>query len=149
PVTPRVFRPRSCLGRRRRGGLTVNQALLMPLLMLAAVAVVSAWLGLVARDRQRLQRRGEAAVPSGALVHPLRDRAPDLRMRRSGGARIGVLVRLLKVPVDLPQAHLVQPLWIVAGTTVAALGMAWLSHFLLSWALAAAIGVVAWLLLLR
>ncbi len=127
----------------------MNPALLLPLLMLAGVMVASVWLAVAARNQKRLQRRVETMVPPDTLVRPLRGRGPNLRMRRSGSTRFGTLARLMRVPVDLPQAHVIQPAWIIAVATAAAVLMIWLSHFLFSWAVAAIIGVVLWLVVVR
>ena len=123
--------------------------ILLPLLMLLLIAVLAVVTVVFARQQRRLQRRVEAAVPTGPAIQPVLTHGPELRMRAAPTGHIGTLARLLHVPFDLPDADVLPQAWVFTVATVAAIGAILASHYLVSWATAGFVGVVVWVLVVR
>jgi tight adherence protein B len=124
--------------------------LLVPLLLLvvAAIGLVVAYVA--NRRRQRLLRRIALAVPPRVITAPLVP-LPDkgLRMRRLPADQAGRLAKVINLPVDLPLAHVISPVWVFLVAGVAGAGVVWFGHLLVGWYISAGEGVVSAFLVLR
>jgi tight adherence protein B len=127
----------------------VRATLLLPLLLLLVVALVSVLTIIATRRQRRLQRRVESVVPSARDMHPVAQRDLSLRVRRSGTDRMNLLARLILMPMDLPLANLIAPVWIFAASVVATIVVIWFGHLLTGWYVASIEGLVAGLAVLR
>jgi tight adherence protein B len=123
--------------------------LLLPLLMLAMVVAAGVLLFTTARQQKLLRQRIEVAVPTGEPVADDADDAPNLRVRQPRSARLAPWVKLLKMPLDLPQANVLSPVLIFSVSTAAALGIGWTAHVLIGWLLSILVVLVVWLVLVR
>ena len=120
----------------------------MVLLLIAAIGLVFAYV--VNRRRQRLLRRIAAAVPSmptRAAVVPLQEQ--ELRMRRMQAGEAGLLARMINLPVDLPLANVISPIWVFLVALIAGVAVAWFGHLLAGWYISTAEGVVSAFLMAR
>ncbi len=122
---------------------------LLPLLLLAGVVVASVVTATMSRRRQQLLRRLETIIPVGTPAGTIREQARSIRVQRPQSSHLTRAALLLKVPRDLPLAHVVAPGWVFAFATVAAAVAIWVTHFLTSWPLSALAGVVVWAMLAR
>jgi len=121
----------------------------IPLLLLLLAVLGLALVLVIRRQRRRLERRVEAAVPAAPLVPALS--APDrgLRLRRSRDERISTLAKLISMPLDLPLANLVPPVWVFVAAAVSTVVAAWFGHLLTGWYVGAMEGLAAGLVVLR
>jgi tight adherence protein B len=113
--------------------MTMRDGLLIPVLLLLIVLVGGALALLADRRRARLIRRVDELVAPRETVRGLPGRSFDIRAGREPGQRVGdLLLRLLRVPVDMAAAHVIAPrlVW-AAGAVVATatmlVGLAYLS----------------------
>jgi tight adherence protein B len=122
---------------------------LLPLLLLAVVAVASVVVVRVSRRRNLLLRRLETVIPAatvpGTEAEPLR----SIRLQRPQGTQLDRAAMLLRMPQDLPLANVVSPAVIFILATGGGLGAIWIVHYLASWSLSMLGGVVVWIMLAR
>lgn len=122
---------------------------LLPLLLLAVVAAAAVVVVPMSRRRQQLLQRLETVMPAGPSPSVVQEAARSIRVQRPTGSHLNRAALLLKVPQDLPLAHVVPPIWVFAAATLAAVGAVWVLHFLISWPLSALGGAVVWAMLAR
>jgi tight adherence protein B len=122
-------------------------AILLPLLLLAGVAIAAVVAMGISRRRQRMMRRLEDVVPAAPTLGLPADRS--IRLQRPRGSQLGRLARLLQVPQDLPLAHVVPASLIFSLTSIGGLAAVWIVHYLASWPLSVLGGVVVWIMLTR
>ncbi len=124
--------------------------LLVPLVLLLIAAIGLVFAYEVNRRRQRLLRRIAAAVPAMPMrgpVVPLQEQG--LRMRRVQAGEAGLLARMINLPVDLPLANVIPPVWIFLVALIAGVAVAWFGHLLAGWYISCAEGVVSAFLMAR
>ncbi len=124
--------------------------LLVPVLLLLAVLIAGVFALVADSRRKRLLRRVEELVPARDAVSGAAGRGADLRDEGAAGWRVGsLLLRLLRVPVDMPGAQVIAPRIVWSAGVVA--GVAAMLIALSYTALPAAIGLglLAGALLLR
>jgi tight adherence protein B len=122
---------------------------LLPLFLLTCVTVASVLLVIASRRRQQLVRRLEAVVPSALPIGVIIEPTLSIRMVRPQGSQLNRAELLLRVPQDLPLAHVVPPSWVFTFATIAAAGAIWVMHYLAAWPLSLLGGVVVWVFLAR
>ncbi len=122
---------------------------LLPLLILVIVTMASVLTITVTRRRQALLRRLEEIIPSAVPVGSAAEETRSIRVERPQGSHLNRIALVLRVPQDLPLAHVVAPGWVFAATTVGALGAIWVLHFVTSWLLSGLGGIVIWVMLTR
>lgn len=120
--------------------------LLLPLFLSMCIATGFYWVTKTAQ-RQKLMGRLEKVVPTGLL--PGRELAADIRLRRKASSGFGIIGRLLKVPGDVPLAHVVSPTWIFAFGVGACGLFIWFGQILMSLPMSIGVGLVASVLLVR
>jgi tight adherence protein B len=123
--------------------------LLLPLLLLACLAVGFVWVAKTSRDRKGLQKRLEGVVSTSGLLHLNREVSTSIRVRQGAESRYAAIARLLNVPKDVPLAHVFAPVWIFGFGVVCAGLFFWLSQFLMSVPVSLVIGLVAGVLMVR
>lgn len=122
---------------------------LLPFLLLLVVATALLMMLTVSRRRKLLLRRLETVIPSGSPVTPIQEHARSIRVQRPQGSHLNRAALLLRVPQDLPLAHIVAPGWIFGLATVAGLVAIWVIHYLAGWPLSVLGGIVIWVMLAR
>jgi tight adherence protein B len=123
---------------------------LLALLLLLITAIGLAFAYVMNRRRQRLLRRIEAAVPPRPLTAPLLPMHDQgLRMRRVQAGEAGLLARIINLPVDLPLANVISPVWVFLVAFVAGAGTVWVGHLLTGWYISSMEGVATAFLVLR
>jgi tight adherence protein B len=122
---------------------------LLPLLLLACVAVASVLLVTVSQRRKQLLRRLETVIPTGPPIGVLTEPTRSIRVARPRDSQLNRAALLLRVPQDLPLAHAVPPGWVFTFATIAAAGAIWVAHYLTSWPLSMLGGAVVWVFLAR
>ena len=124
--------------------------LALPLLMLAIVGVGLAMVLMISGRRKRLDDRVGTGIQPNDSVTPIVIRSGSEAVARiAADGRGRVVSRLLRVPVDLPLAHVFSPAVILIGTSVVAVVVFVGSRYLLSsWASLGAAGF-AWITLTR
>jgi len=122
--------------------------LMLPLFLLAGLAVAGLFTLRIARARQVVQARVEAMVTVGGPMQLEEDRG-TIRMRDRGASRFAMIARFLKVPQDMPLAHVIAPIWIFAiGIIIGGL-VFWFGQVVLSWELSAVAGLIVGVFLIR
>jgi tight adherence protein B len=106
------------------------------------------WFAFAARRRRELTKRIDRLVSDRRPASPP-PQGLSIRVRRKQAPRLQQLGRLLKIPMDLPLAHVIPAPLVFVVATAAALGAAWVSHFLTSQAISTAAGCAAWLVVVR
>jgi len=130
--------------------MTMRASLLVPVLLLLGVLICAAF-ALVADSRnKRLLRRVDELVPPRDAAGVLPGRGPDIRAEQEPGQRVGgLLLRLLRFPVDLAAAHVISPRIVWAAGVVVALATALAAAPHMSPPLPIGVGLLAGVLLLR
>ncbi len=127
--------------------MTVRTTLLIPVLLLL-VAFIGAAIALLAdRRNARLEDRVAAVIvrqDAGSLARL------DIRAADAQGPRgVRWLLRLLRVPVDLPAAHVISPRLVWAAGAIVVVATSLLASGYVSWPLAIGVGFLLGMLLLR
>jgi tight adherence protein B len=130
--------------------MTMDANLLVPTLLLLC-ALIGAAFALMADNRnKRLLHRVETLVPPRGAASVLPGYGADIRVEHEPGMWIGrLLLRFLRVPVDLPAAHVITPRIIWAAGAVVALATMLTALPRMSLPLAIGLGLLDGLLLLR
>jgi tight adherence protein B len=130
--------------------MTMRASLLIPVVLLLVVLIGAAFAVLADSRNARLMRRVDELVPPRDTLGGAPGRGLDIRAEREPGRRIGaLLLRFLRVPVDMPAAHVIAPrvVWsagVIVAVTTALVGLAYMSV-----SQAIGLGLVAGVLLLR
>jgi hypothetical protein len=82
---------------------------LFPLVLLAVIAAGLAVTVTTARHRRRLLRRLEIVISTGLPVATIQEPARGIRVQRPQGSHLNRSALLLRVPQDLPLAHVIPP----------------------------------------
>jgi tight adherence protein B len=130
--------------------MTMRANLLIPVVLLLIVLIGAVFALLVDSRKTRLLRRVEELVPSRDAIGGPSGRGPDIRAGREPGRQIGSLVmRFLRVPADMPAAHVMAPriVWSAGAIVAVATGLVGLAY--VSVLQATGLGLVAGVLLLR
>jgi tight adherence protein B len=122
---------------------------LLPLLLLAVAVALAVVMVTASRRRQQLLRRLQAVVPAGPSVASDQEQARSIRVQQPQGSHLNRAALALRVPQDLPLAHVLPPGWIFTIATVAGIGAIWVIHYLTGWALSMLGGIVVWVMLAR
>ncbi len=124
--------------------------LLIPVLALAFACLGLALVVMLAGKQKRLEQRVLDNMPRGGLARRSATLAgPDLRIRPAKAARWQALKQMLNMPVDLPLAHLISPLWVLGGVTVIAAAIGWEGRIFVGWWISILDAVVVWIVLAR
>lgn len=126
--------------------------LLVPVLLLVGVLVGAAFALRADSRNTRLLHRVEEVVLTRNAAGGASGRGADIRAGRETGTRIGnLLLRFLRVPIDLPGAHVISPriVWAIGVTVASATVLVVRAYFSLPLLLAIAAGLLVGLLLLR
>jgi tight adherence protein B len=130
--------------------VSVPANLLVPVLLLLVVLVGTAFALVVDSREKRLLRRVETLVPPRDVAFPLPGHGADIRAGREPGAWVGrLLLRFLRVPVDLPAANLIAPRVIWAAGVLVAVATVPVAHPHISLPLAIGLGLLDGMLLVR
>jgi len=130
--------------------MTMRANLLIPVVLLLVVLVGAAFALVADSRRARLLRRIEELVPPLDAGGGPAGRGPDIRAGGDPGRRIGsLLLRFLRVPVDLPAANVIAPriVWLAGVIIAIATGLVALAY--MSVAAAIGLGLGVGVLLLR
>jgi tight adherence protein B len=128
----------------------MRASLLIPVLLLVGVLIGAGMMLLADHRKNRLVRRVEDLVPPRDPAFGAAGRGTDIRAGGEPGQWIGsLLLRLLRVPVDLPSAHVVSPRIVVAAGVVVAVTTTLLAMPHMSLPLAIGAGLLVGILLLR
>jgi tight adherence protein B len=124
--------------------------LLIPVLALAFACLGLAIVVMLVGKQKRLEERVLANIPRGRPTprNPTLG-GPNVRIRPMESPRWQTLNRLLNIPVDLPLAHVVSPVWILAVTTTIAVAIGWEGRILVSWWFSVLDALLAWIILTR
>lgn len=125
------------------------EELLLPLLLLACIGVGFLWVAKTSGDRKELQKRLENVVAGSGLQQLNREVSTNIRVRQEAASHFSAIARLLKVPKDVPLAHVCAPFWIFGFGIVCSGLFFWLSQFLLPGPASVGVGLLAGLLLVR
>ena len=123
--------------------------LMLPLSLLACIVAGFVWVAKTSRDRRDLQKRLADVVPTGALQQLNREDSDSIRVRPGAESRFATLARFLKVPKDVPLAHVLAPPWIFMIGIIGAGLFFWLSQFLMSVPVSVLVGLGSGVLLVR
>jgi len=127
--------------------MTMHINLLVPVLLLLVVFIGAVFALLTDRRGTRLLSRVDAVV---ARQDAASGRSPDIRAGDEPGPRIvRWLLRLLRVPVDLPAAHVISPRLVWAAGVIAAVATVLLASRHVQLPLAIGAGLLGGVLLLR
>jgi tight adherence protein B len=125
----------------------VDPSVALAILLLAGVSVGFISLIAASRRRKALSNRLSATVATGQAIKPVD--TPTIRVRPRDEARFQGIARLLRVPVDVPRAHVMSPVTVFLIGIVAGLGAFYLSGRLLPELAAALVGALAAVLAVR
>ena len=124
--------------------------IVIPLLVLLLAGIGLTVVATLSEKRKQLEARVLANAPRDiTLPRTVTLSGPDVRVQPTEASRWGVLNWLLNMPVDLPLAHVVSPIWIFALTTGIAIATGWASHFVASWWFSVLDAVALWIVLTR
>lgn len=129
--------------------MTMRNGLLIPVVLLLIVLVGGTLALLADRRRAKLIRRVDELVPPREIIRGATGRSADIRGREPGQQIGDFVLWLLRVPVDMPGAHVIAPrlVWAsgaVVTTATMLIGLAYLTP-----PEAIGLGVLLGLLLLR
>ena len=128
----------------------MRPGLLFPLLLLAIACLGMAIVAMLSGGRDRLAERVEAnALRPSTPSSPLPRLGSNVRVRPPPASSWRFLHWAFRMPVDLPLAHVVSPLTILATATALAVAVAWGSHLIVSWWVSVLDAVVTWILIVR
>jgi tight adherence protein B len=124
--------------------------LLVPVLLLLCALIGAAFALVADSHKNRLLQRVETLVPSRDQANALSGYGADIGTGSERGAWIGrLLLRFLRVPVDLPGAHVIAPRIVWAAGVVVALATVAVAFPHVSLPLAIALGLLDGVLLVR
>ena len=124
--------------------------LLIPVVALASASLGLAVVMMLAGKQKRLEERVLASMPRGRTVpRTATPGTPHVRIRPMETSRWQTLNRLLNIPVDLPLAHVVSPVWILAVTTTIAVAIGWEGRIFVAWWVSALDASLVWIILTR
>jgi tight adherence protein B len=124
--------------------------LVIPLSALAFAGVGLAVVVALSGKQKRLEERVLANVPRGHSVPRVSTfGGPDVRIRPTEATRWNTIYALLNIPVDLPLANLVSPIWILMVVTVFAALAMWGTLFLASWWFSVLDALILWVIAVR
>ncbi|MGD0103359.1 MAG: type II secretion system F family protein [Rhodopila sp.] len=123
-------------------------SMLLPLLLLLAVTGGWVMAGISARRRIELGRRLETVV-SGRPLSPRLNQGTSIRVRGRQSPRLQKAALLLKIPLNLPLAHIVPPALVFVASTVLACIAFWIANVLTSRSVSIVAAVVVWVVLVR
>jgi tight adherence protein B len=128
----------------------VGSGLFFPVLVLVTVLALAPLVLFHDTRRKRLLRRVETVTAIDAVPRAEPEQRRSIRIARRRNARLNDLgYGLLRLPVDLPQAHVV-PTWLVfAAGILFAVMEGWFAHLFVAMPLAALSGVMSGILVLR
>lgn len=130
--------------------MNMPENLLVPVLLLVGV-MIGAAIALVADSRaKRMVRRVEMLVPPRDAGYASSGRGRDIRAGREPRWRMRrLLLRFLRVPVDLPAAHVIPPRYVWTTGVIVAMGTVLVALPYMRPALAIGMGLLVGVLLLR
>lgn len=99
------------------------------------------------RRRKALTTRLTATIPGGQIVRTID--APNIRVRQQKAMRFAVVARLLQMPIDVPQAHVISPAMVVVMGIVISFCAFYLSSKVFSETTAAVIGALTGIAMTR
>jgi tight adherence protein B len=124
--------------------------LVIPLLILALVGVGLAVIVSLSGKRKQLEARIAASMTRvPAAEAPLTRTGTTVRIRQEKGSRWQSLNWLLRMPIDLPLAHVVSPVFVLLMITLLAAVTVWGSHYLISIWFAVLAGLAVWIAVAR
>lgn len=123
--------------------------LVLPLLLLLSTTISLALATAQSRRRNRLMRRVEAAVPPLAHSPLVAQDDRSLRMPPLPAERVTALAKLIQMPLDLPLANVVAPVWVFVLAAAVGITVAWLGQLLAGWWIGAIEGGVTAVIVLR
>jgi tight adherence protein B len=127
-----------------RGGLFI------PLLVLAFVVLGLAVVMIISGRRKRLEARVAAAMPHLTAIGSMSVRSGSLvRLRQEEPSGWRALNWLLKMPIDLPLAHVISPILVLAITVSLAAATAWGAWYFTSWWASLLAALVMWIIVTR
>lgn len=127
----------------------MRPGMLIPLLLLLLCGLGFALVFVVRNQRRKLERRVEAAMPAPPVVATMSQPDRALRRRRSPAERIGMLAKLISMPLDVSLANVVPPGWVFAAALFVAVGSASIGHLLTNWYIGVVEGLLAGFVVLR
>jgi tight adherence protein B len=124
--------------------------MLTPAILLLAVMIMAPLIVIADTRRKRLLRRVEAVAYAGDSLEAGGDLPRSIRIAEARNERLRELAyRLLRMPVDLPQAHVLPVPAVFALGAVAAVLSFWASQVMVPLAVAALSGLVSGFLMVR
>ncbi len=123
-------------------------SMVLELLLLVSIGV--GWTIVLSANRRRknIERRIATTVIAGVPVKPQTGVRVQL-LQRESVSKFQIVAKLLRMPLDLPLAHVIRPFWVFVIGTLIASAVGSCGHFLVSESTSTVVGIVVWVAVTR